>query len=61
MVAKIANTKTPLHMDFGIGDVIVPESEMRIIMTQLDDFENKISLDSILIHLRKIKIEECRR
>lgn len=39
LVAKIANTKTPLHMDFGIGDVIVPESEMRTIMTQLDDFE----------------------
>lgn len=26
-------------MDFGIGDVIVPESETRKIMTQLDDFE----------------------
>ncbi len=39
LIAKIANTKTTLHMDFGVGDVIVPESEMRILMTQLDDFE----------------------
>ena len=39
LIAKIANTRTPLHMDFGIGDVIVPESETRRIMTQLDDFE----------------------
>jgi len=39
LIARIANTKTPLHMDFGIGDVIVPESEMRTLITQLDDFE----------------------
>jgi len=39
LIARIANTRTPLHMDFGIGDVIVPESETRKVMTQLDDFE----------------------
>lgn len=39
LIARIANTRTPLHMDFGIGDVIVPESETRKVMTQLDNFE----------------------
>jgi predicted nucleotidyltransferase component of viral defense system len=39
IVAKIKNTKTPFSIDFGIGDVIVPEQEKRKIPTQLDDFE----------------------
>lgn len=39
LIARIANTRTPLHMDFGIGDVIVPESETRMIITQLDEYE----------------------
>ena len=39
LIANIANTKTPLHMDFGVGDVIVPDIEKRKIITQLDAFE----------------------
>ncbi len=39
LIANIANTKTPLHMDFGVGDVIVPNTEKRKIITQLDTFE----------------------
>ena len=38
LVAKIKNTKTPLGLDFGVGDVIVPKQEKRKIPTQLDDF-----------------------
>lgn len=38
LVAKIKNTKTPINIDFGVGDVIVPKQEKRSIPTQLDDF-----------------------
>lgn len=38
LVAKIKNTKTPINIDFGVGDVIVPKQERRAIPTQLDDF-----------------------
>ena len=38
LVAKIKNTKTPFSIDFGVGDVIVPNQEKRRIPTQLDDF-----------------------
>ncbi len=37
MVARIKNTKTPINIDFGVGDVIVPKQEKRKIPTQLDD------------------------
>lgn len=40
LVAKIKNTKTPINIDFGVGDVIVPMQEKRLIPTQLDDFES---------------------
>jgi predicted nucleotidyltransferase component of viral defense system len=39
MVARIKNTKTPINIDFGVGDVIVPRQEKRKIPTQLSDFE----------------------
>lgn len=39
MIAKIKNTKTPFGIDFGVGDVIVPNQEKRKIPTQLADFE----------------------
>ncbi|MCK5763766.1 MAG: nucleotidyl transferase AbiEii/AbiGii toxin family protein, partial [Clostridiales bacterium] len=29
LVGRIGNTRTPINVDFGIGDVIVPSSEMR--------------------------------
>lgn len=38
LIGKIKNTKTPFNVDFGIGDVIVPKAEKRIIPTQLDAF-----------------------
>ncbi len=40
LVAKIKNTKTPINIDFGVGDIIVPKQEKRAIPTQLDDFDN---------------------
>lgn len=38
LVARIKNTKTQFSIDFGVGDVIVPNQEKRKIPTQLDDF-----------------------
>lgn len=38
LVARIKNTKTPFSIDFGVGDVIVPNQEKRKIPTQLADF-----------------------
>lgn len=38
LIAKIKNTKTPLEIDFGVGDVIVPYQEKRKLPTQLSDF-----------------------
>lgn len=38
LTGKIKNTKTPFNVDFGIGDVIVPKAEKRLIPTQLDTF-----------------------
>lgn len=40
LIAKIKNTKTPINIDFGVGDVIVPRQEKRSIPTQLDDFDS---------------------
>lgn len=42
LVAVIKNTRTPIKIDFGVGDVIVPRKEKRIIPTQLDDFDKPI-------------------
>lgn len=39
VVAHIKNTKTPFGIDFGVGDVIVPKQEKRVIPTQLSDFD----------------------
>ena len=39
LVARIKNTRTPFSIDFGVGDVIVPQQEKRTIPTQLPDFE----------------------
>ena len=52
LVAHIKNTKTPFSIDFGVGDVIVPKQEKRMIPTQLDDFEapsvNTYSLETTI-------------
>jgi len=39
IIARIKNTKTPLSIDFGVGDIIVPKQEQRKIPTQLTDFD----------------------
>jgi predicted nucleotidyltransferase component of viral defense system len=36
--ARIKNTKTPIKIDFGFGDLIYPEEQMRTVPTQLNDF-----------------------
>lgn len=38
LVARIKNLRIPFSIDFGVGDVIVPNKEKRKIPTQLDDF-----------------------
>ncbi len=52
MIGKIGNTKTPIYVDFGVGDVIVPGSELRMIRSQLDGFDeieiNTYSIDSTI-------------
>lgn len=42
LAAMIKNTRTPIKIDFGVGDVIVPSKEKRSIPTQLDDFEKPV-------------------
>ena len=39
LIGKIRNTVTPFNVDFGIGDVVVPKVEKRLIPTQLGDFK----------------------
>ena len=38
LVARIKNIRTPLNIDFRVGDMIVPKQEKRKIPTQLEDF-----------------------
>lgn len=38
IIGKIKNTKTPFSVDLGVGDIIVPKAEKRIIPVQLEDF-----------------------
>lgn len=42
LVAQIKNTRTPFSIDFGVGDVIVPNQEKRPIPTQLKDFSSPV-------------------
>lgn len=42
LVTHIKNTRTPFSIDFGVGDVIVPNQEKRPIPTQLKDFPSPI-------------------
>lgn len=44
LVGRIKNTRTPFHIDMGIGDVIVPKPLRRAIPTQLDGFEEPVVL-----------------
>lgn len=48
MIGRIKHTKTPFNVDVGVGDIIVPKSEQRIIPVQLDEFERpKVSTYSL--------------
>ena len=38
LLARIKNIRTPLNIDFSVGDMIVPKQEKRKIPTQLEDF-----------------------
>ncbi len=38
IIGKIKNTRTPFSVDLGVGDIIVPKAEKRIIPVQLEDF-----------------------
>ena len=42
LMAKIKNTKTPINIDFGVGDVIIPRQEKPAIPTQLAEFEKPV-------------------
>lgn len=52
LVAHIKNTRTPFSIDFGVGDVIVPEQEKRTLPTQLEGFSaptvNTYSLETTI-------------
>ena len=39
IIGRIKNVRVPFNIDIGIGDVIVPKSELRRISTQLTGFE----------------------
>ncbi len=39
LLVRIKNTRTPINIDFGVGDVIVPRQEKRTIPTQLPGFQ----------------------
>ena len=40
LIGKIGNTKTPINIDIGIGDVIIPDSQMRVMYAQLKEFDD---------------------
>lgn len=50
--AQIKNTKTPIKIDFGFGDIIYPEEQVREVPTQLSGFAlpivNTYSLETII-------------
>ncbi|MCH5213450.1 MAG: nucleotidyl transferase AbiEii/AbiGii toxin family protein [Oscillospiraceae bacterium] len=39
IIGQIKNVRVPFNVDIGVGDVIVPKAEERMINTQLPDFE----------------------
>ena len=42
IIGQIKNVRVPFNIDIGVGDVIVPKAEKRMISTQLPDFEAPI-------------------
>lgn len=39
IIGQIKNVKIPINVDIGVGDIIVPQAEVRTINTQLPNFE----------------------
>lgn len=50
--ARIKNTKTPMRIDFGFGDIVYPAEQLNMVPTQLDDFVapliNSYSLEGVI-------------
>ena len=42
LVAHIKNTRTPFSIDFGVGDIIVPQQEKQMIPVQLPEFTSPV-------------------
>lgn len=42
IIGQIKNVRVPFNVDIGVGDVIVPRADERIIQTQLPDFEKPV-------------------
>lgn len=42
IIARIKNTRTPLGIDFGVGDIVIPGTFKRKIQTQLAEFDSPI-------------------
>lgn len=40
IIGSIKNVRVPFNVDIGVGDVIIPNSEQRKVITQLPDFES---------------------
>lgn len=40
IIGRIKNVRVPFNVDIGVGDVIIPNSEQRKVITQLPDFES---------------------
>ena len=43
IIAHIKNTRTPFKINFGVGDIIIPGQEKRMLPTQLDDFSAPVA------------------
>jgi len=52
MIGRIKNTRLPFDIDFGLGDVIVPNAEKRVMASILSDFDssevNTYSIESTI-------------
>jgi predicted nucleotidyltransferase component of viral defense system len=52
MLSTIKNTRTPFNIDMGVGDVVIPKPQLRLLPTQLDEFQGAeavtYSLESII-------------
>lgn len=42
IIAQIKNVRVPFNVDIGVGDIIIPHPEERVIATQLPDFDRPL-------------------